>query len=104
MTVEFAEAVREVVEKVQKEKGVFTKRVNIVHKEVRFLPLLPQLFPETDQADWVGFQIPTDDPMRRRPDTTRAKESIGWQPKFTVLAGVEEMVRYYDSKMEEGSI
>lgn len=42
--------------------------------------------------------------MRRRPDTTRAKESIGWQPKFTVLAGVEEMVRYYDSKMEEGSI
>jgi UDP-glucuronate decarboxylase len=31
---EFAEAVREVVEKVQKEKGSFTKRVNIVHKEV----------------------------------------------------------------------
>ncbi|CDZ96849.1 udp-glucuronic acid decarboxylase uxs1p [Phaffia rhodozyma] len=78
---EFAEAVREVVEKVQKEKGTFTKRVGIIHKE-----------------------IPTDDPARRRPDTTRAKAELKWQPNFTVLAGVEEMVRYYDAKMAEGSI
>jgi UDP-glucuronate decarboxylase len=70
---EFAEAVREVVEKVQKENGDFKKRVEIVHRE-----------------------IPTDDPMRRRPDTTRAKQELKWQPNFTVLAGVEEMVRYYD--------
>lgn len=80
-TVEFAEAVREIVEKVQKEKGTFTKRVEIIHKE-----------------------IPTDDPTRRRPDTTRAKAELKWEPNFTVLAGVEEMVRYYDAKMAEGSI
>lgn len=79
---EFAEAVRDIVEKVQKEQGnPLAKRVNIVHKD-----------------------MPTDDPQRRRPDTSRAKESLKWQPQFNVRQGVEEMVRYYASRMAEGAI
>ncbi|ORX38425.1 hypothetical protein BD324DRAFT_588785 [Kockovaella imperatae] len=76
---EFAEAVRDIVEKVQKEKGnPLAKRVNIIHKE-----------------------IPQDDPQRRRPDTTRAKETLQWQPQWSVRQGVEEMVRYYYTQIEE---
>ncbi|EKM59593.1 uncharacterized protein PHACADRAFT_250192 [Phanerochaete carnosa HHB-10118-sp] len=78
---EFAELVREIVEKVQREDGVEPKRVNIVYKP-----------------------MPTDDPQKRRPDTTRAKEVLEWQPRWTVRMGLEEMVRYYKAKMEEGSI
>lgn len=79
---QFAEAVRDIVEKVQKEEGnPLAKRVNIIHKE-----------------------IPTDDPQRRRPDTTRAKETLQWQPQWNVEQGVEEMVRYYSAKMKEGAI
>lgn len=79
---EFAELVREIVEKVQEEDGVKPeRRVEIVYKP-----------------------MPTDDPQRRRPDTTRAKEVLGWQPKWTVRMGLEEMVRYYKAKMAEGSI
>ena len=79
---EFAELVREIVEKVQEEDGIKPeRRVQIVYKP-----------------------IPTDDPQKRRPDTTRAKASLGWQPRFTVRMGLEEMVRYYKAKMEEGSI
>ncbi|WWD19141.1 hypothetical protein CI109_103599 [Kwoniella shandongensis] len=79
---EFAEAVRDIVEKVQKEQGnPLAKRVNIIHKE-----------------------IPTDDPQRRRPDTSRAKEVLQWQPQWHVRQGVEEMVRYYSAKMAEGAI
>ena len=79
---EFAELVREIVEKVQDEDGVKReKRVNI-----RYDPL------------------PTDDPQKRRPDTTRAKETLGWQPRWTVRMGLEEMVRYYKAKMAEGSL
>lgn len=48
--------------------------------------------------------MPQDDPQRRRADTTRAKESLGWQPQFTVSDGVEEMVRYYSAKMRAGEI
>ncbi|KAJ3535417.1 hypothetical protein NMY22_g6501 [Coprinellus aureogranulatus] len=49
---EFAELVREIVEKVQDESGVKReRRVNIIYKP-----------------------MPTDDPQKRRPDTTRAKD------------------------------
>ncbi|CAD6577182.1 MAG: UDP-glucuronic acid decarboxylase 1 [Tremellales sp. Tagirdzhanova-0007] len=80
--IQFAEAIRDIVEKVQKEEGnPLAKRVNIVHKE-----------------------IPIDDPQRRRPDTARAKESLKWQPKWSVSQGIDEMVRYYSAKMAQGSI
>ncbi|KAF8076007.1 hypothetical protein FPV67DRAFT_1558577 [Lyophyllum atratum] len=79
---EFAELVRDIVEKVQDQDGdVRTRRVQIVYQA-----------------------IPTDDPQKRRPDTTRAKESLDWQPRWTVRMGLEEMVRYYKAKMAEGSI
>lgn len=79
---EFAELVREIVEKVQKEDGDLpVRKVNIIYKP-----------------------IPMDDPQKRRPDTTRAKHSLDWQPKWTVGMGLEEMVRYYKAKMTEGSI
>ena len=79
---EFAELVRDIVEKVQKEDGVkLDKRVQIVYKP-----------------------IPTDDPQKRRPDTSRAKESLEWQPCWSVYMGLEEMVRYYKAKMAEGSL
>lgn len=78
----FAELVREVVEKVQKEDGEqLPRRVQIVYKP-----------------------IPTDDPQKRRPDTTRAKQVLDWQPRWSVRMGLEEMVRYYKTKMAEGSI
>ena len=77
----FAELVRDVVEKVQREDGETPKKVNIVYKP-----------------------IPMDDPQKRRPDTTRAKESLEWQPRWTVRMGLEEMVRYYKAQMAEGSV
>ncbi|XP_006460130.1 hypothetical protein AGABI2DRAFT_191898 [Agaricus bisporus var. bisporus H97] len=79
---EFAELVREIVEKVQAEDGItHQKRVEIVHKP-----------------------MPTDDPQKRRPDTTRAKQSLGWQPRWTARMGIEEMVRYYKAKLAEGDL
>jgi UDP-glucuronate decarboxylase len=78
---DFAGLVREIVEEVQRADGEEVKRVSIVHKP-----------------------MPTDDPQKRRPDTTRAKETLQWQPKWTVRMGLEEMVRYYKAKMAEGSI
>jgi UDP-glucuronate decarboxylase len=79
---DFAKLVRETVRKVKKEDdGVDVPLVNIIQKP-----------------------IPTDDPQKRRPDTTRAKEVLGWQPKWSVEMGLEEMVRYYKAKLAEGSL
>jgi UDP-glucuronate decarboxylase len=79
---DFAELVREMVEKVQEEDGVKPERqVQIVYKP-----------------------MPTDDPQKRRPDTTRAWESLEWKPRWTVRMGLEEMIRYYKARMAEGSL
>ncbi|KAI0052587.1 NAD(P)-binding protein [Auriscalpium vulgare] len=79
---EFAELVRDIVEKVQQEDGVAVgRRVQIIHEG-----------------------LPKDDPQKRRPDTTRAKATLDWQPRWTVRMGLEEMVRYYKAKMAEGSL
>jgi UDP-glucuronate decarboxylase len=62
---------QDIVEKVQKEEGnPLAKRVNLIHKD-----------------------MPVDDPQRRRADTSRAKETLGWEPKWELWQGVEEMVR-----------
>ena len=52
----------------------------------------------------VDRPMPKDDPQKRRPDTTRAKELLGWQPRWSLDMGLGEMVRYYKAKMVEGSI
>jgi UDP-glucuronate decarboxylase len=66
------------VEKVQKEEGnPLAKRVNIIHKE-----------------------IPIDDPQRRRPDTSRAKESLKWQPKWSVRQGVSPQAASLTSRAD----
>lgn len=42
-----------------------------------------------------------DDPPRRRPDTTLARETIAWEPKWTVQAGLEETIRYFAALLAE---
>ena len=69
--IEFAEAVRDIVEQVQREAGLEPKRVNIIHKD-----------------------MPIDDPQQRRADTTRAETELGWQSRWTVKQGILEMTRY----------
>lgn len=36
-----------------------------------------------------------DDPKRRRPDISRAKEVLQWQPRWDVRKGIEETVEYF---------
>lgn len=36
-----------------------------------------------------------DDPKRRRPDITKAKEVLGWQPRWNVRKGIQETVEYF---------
>jgi UDP-glucuronate decarboxylase len=38
---------------------------------------------------------PMDDPKRRRPDITLAKENLGWEPKIGLEEGLERTIRYF---------
>ncbi|ODV92492.1 hypothetical protein CANCADRAFT_30638 [Tortispora caseinolytica NRRL Y-17796] len=44
-----------------------------------------------------------DDPRRRRPDISRAKEQLNWSPKWSVQRGLQLTVKYFVSELEENS-
>ncbi|GAA6016366.1 hypothetical protein JCM8202_005585 [Rhodotorula sphaerocarpa] len=43
-----------------------------------------------------------DDPPRRKPDISRAKQELGWEPKWPVRSGLEETILYFARQLEEG--
>jgi len=44
----------------------------------------------------VSKPKPMDDPNRRRPDITRAREKLGWQPKTARRDGLVRTIAYFD--------
>ncbi len=41
--------------------------------------------------------LPEDDPARRRPDITRARTMLGWEPKIALREGLERSLEYFQS-------
>jgi dTDP-glucose 4,6-dehydratase len=43
--------------------------------------------------------LPTDDPKQRRPDITRARTLLGWEPKVGLEEGLRKTVGYFTQKL-----
>jgi dTDP-glucose 4,6-dehydratase len=43
--------------------------------------------------------LPKDDPKVRKPDITRARTSLGWEPKVHVRDGLARTIEYFRSKL-----
>ena len=41
--------------------------------------------------------LPADDPQRRRPDISLARERLGWEPKVELRDGLEKTVAYFET-------
>jgi UDP-glucuronate decarboxylase len=39
--------------------------------------------------------LPTDDPIRRQPDITRAKDQLGWAPTIPLIEGLETTIQHF---------
>lgn len=42
--------------------------------------------------------LPVDDPARRKPDITRAKELLGWSPKVSLREGLQLSLGYFEER------
>ena len=50
----------------------------------------------TGSTSTVRFEpLPEDDPKRRRPDITRARKLLGWEPKVDLRKGLELSLEYF---------
>ena len=47
----------------------------------------------------VKRALPEDDPKIRRPDITKAKELLGWEPKVEFNQGMKETLQYFEEKI-----
>lgn len=45
--------------------------------------------------DFMEMPLPTDDPVRRRPDIGKAMEHLGWQPKVSFDDGLKKTISYF---------
>ncbi len=48
----------------------------------------------------VFHELPKDDPKQRRPDISRAKELLGWEPKVPLREGLGKTIEYYRGLMD----
>jgi UDP-glucuronate decarboxylase len=47
----------------------------------------------------VHKALPQDDPQRRRPDISRAKEQLGWEPKVRLRDGLAKTIAHFDEQL-----
>ncbi len=69
--------------------------------ELTILECAQQVLAVTGSTAGIRFKpLPQDDPTRRRPDITRARTILGWEPKITLREGLERSLPYFQSCLE----
>ncbi len=50
----------------------------------------------------VNRGLPKDDPVRRRPDITLAKQELGWSPKVDIQSGLQKTIADFEQRLKAG--
>ena len=68
--------------------------------EYRILDLATQVLELTGSRSPLDFRpLPADDPKRRRPDISKAKACLDWQPKTPLTDGFRATIEYFSSTL-----
>jgi UDP-glucuronate decarboxylase len=66
--------------------------------EITILALAKKVIEITGSSSTISFYpLPEDDPLRRRPDVTRAKQVLGWEPKVQLEKGLVRTIEWIRS-------
>jgi UDP-glucuronate decarboxylase len=69
-------------------------------EEFTILELAQKILSMTQSTAQLAFRpLPPDDPVKRRPDITRAREILGWQPTVPLNAGLQETIPSFKEKL-----
>jgi len=65
-------------------------------KEITILELAKLVRELTNSSSEMGFHpLPEDDPSRRKPDISKAKEILGWVPKVGLEEGLKRTIEWF---------
>ena len=54
-------------------------------------------------SSFVFKNLPQDDPVKRKPDITLAKELLNWDPKICLKDGLEKTIKYFEDLLNRES-
>jgi UDP-glucuronate decarboxylase len=47
----------------------------------------------------INHDLPEDDPKQRKPDISKAREILNWEPKMDIEQGLENTIKYFKTKV-----
>lgn len=53
------------------------------------------------QSQLIHMPLPSDDPKQRRPDISRAKEILDWEPRISLQEGLQATIDYFSSECQK---
>lgn len=77
----------------------FVGPVNLGNPSERTVLNLAEIILEmTGSKSKITFkELPSDDPVKRKPDITKAQEILGWEPKVDIKDGLAKTIEYFKS-------
>lgn len=83
------------------EKDDFTGPVNLGNpKETTILELAEKVIKLSKSSSKISYRpLPSDDPVRRCPDISLAREKLGWMPKTELEEGLLKTIDYFRKKL-----
>ncbi len=66
--------------------------------EVRIIELAHIIKRQTDSNSMITFHPPPEDPRRRRPNTSKAKRILGWEPRVELAEGLRRTIEWFRNK------
>jgi len=79
----------------------FTGPVNIGNPDEFTIRELAQMIIKlTESKSQIEYcKLPQDDPIRRKPDISLAKSSLGWSPSIFLEEGLKKTIAYFEGKL-----
>jgi UDP-glucuronate decarboxylase len=70
--------------------------------EFTMIELAKQVIEITNSKSKLVYKpLPSDDPKQRRPDITKAKKHLGWEPKVQLREGLTRTAAYFDDLIKK---
>ena len=88
------------IEKVMFKKGLKGEIFNLGNpNEFKVIELAELIISLTNSRSKIKFlPLPKDDPTKRRPDITKAKNLLSWEPIVNISEGLKKTIEYYQNE------
>jgi UDP-glucuronate decarboxylase len=69
--------------------------------EFTMLELANQIITASASKSEISFcDLPSDDPKQRKPDISKARTILGWEPKVQLQQGLEKTIHYFAAQLQ----